>query len=142
MYNSWRGMRERCNNKANKAYKWYGAKGITVSKEWDRFANFAAWAIANGYKEGLTIERIDSNLNYEPSNCEWITHKANVTEANSNRYRQAYVDGYNYWIETKCTGTDLAKIADKSYSVTCGWIRGWKANNNQLLPPGKVTAAR
>lgn len=68
-------MKERCNNPNNKRYKNYGGKGIKVCEEWMSFENFRDWSLQNGYDEGLTIDRIDCNGNYEPSNCRYVTTK-------------------------------------------------------------------
>lgn len=78
-------MKGRCYNKNNKSYKYYGGRGIIICDEWkNNFKIFYDWAINNGYQEGLTIDRINVNGNYEPSNCRWITQKqqANNTRAN------------------------------------------------------------
>lgn len=68
------GMIARCNNQNRRNYKYYGGRGIQVCKEWlDNFMNFYTWAIKNGYTDNLTIDRINFNNNYEPSNCRWVS---------------------------------------------------------------------
>lgn len=75
LYHSWLDMRQRCCNKRNSAYQRYGGRGIFVCNEWDDYLVFKKWALSNGYKNNLTIERIDNDGNYTPSNCKWITLK-------------------------------------------------------------------
>ena len=70
----WVHMKQRCFNPNDKAYKYYGERGIKVCEEWaNNFKTFSDWAISNGYSDELTIDRINVNGNYEPSNCQWIT---------------------------------------------------------------------
>ena len=77
-YNVRKKMIDRCYNLANKNYHQYGGRGIIVCQEWlnDPEA-FITWAESNGYKQGLQIDRIDNNGNYEPSNCHFVTSKVN-----------------------------------------------------------------
>lgn len=72
LYQIWANMKTRCFNAKNRAYKWYGAVGITICTEWLKFEGFQKWALQSGYQDNLTIERINPFENYEPANCKWI----------------------------------------------------------------------
>ena len=77
----------RCYNPRTDSYKYYGGRGITICNEWLLdFMNFYNWAIDNNYKEGLSIDRIDSDGNYEPSNCRWVTAKEQANNTRRNHY--------------------------------------------------------
>lgn len=72
-------MKARCYKPKSTGYQWYGGKGIRVCDEWlNKYEPFRDWAMDNGYKEGLSIDRINSNSNYEPENCRWITRSVNT----------------------------------------------------------------
>lgn len=89
LYSVWNSMRQRCTNPKSRVYRWYGGKGVKICDEWKDFGKFAAWAYANGYKdledvqykERLSIDRIDSDGDYCPENCEWITVSENTRRA-------------------------------------------------------------
>jgi len=81
------GMKARCHDPKCAGYRFYGVRGITVCEEWlsERGA-FFAWAIANGYREGLQIDRIDGTKGYAPDNCRWVTQTENQNNRRSNRW--------------------------------------------------------
>ena len=81
LYNIWSCMKQRCNNPNHTAARWYHDKGISVCEEWMTFDSFEKWALGNGYSDNLTIDRINPDGNYEPSNCRWISRNENATRA-------------------------------------------------------------
>ena len=81
LYGIWQNMLNRCRNKNTERYRSYGARGISVCPEWHEFLPFYEWAMASGYREDLTIDRINVDGNYEPSNCQWLTMSENSKKA-------------------------------------------------------------
>ena len=86
LMNVWRNIHSRCYSPKNKSYKDYGARGIKVCPEWKEFIPFMEWAFKNGYEENLTIERINVDGDYEPSNCKWATIKEQANNKTNNVY--------------------------------------------------------
>ena len=101
LHRIWANMKQRCYNPKTKDYKHYGGRGITVCEEWkDSFEFFFYWAMRNGYKEGLTIERKDNDGNYCPENCVWIS--ANRQQRNTRRNRRFIVQGKEFTLTELC----------------------------------------
>lgn len=82
----WSGMKNRCYNPKAKSYPYYGGRGIFVCQEWMSFKNFHQWALANGYQDGLTLDRIDNDKEYSPSNCRWVSSTFNKKHQRKARY--------------------------------------------------------
>lgn len=89
LYNRWKAMRQRCNNPKNRAFQNYGGRGIIICESWDNFINFKSWALSNGYKEGLELDRKDNSGNYTEKNCRFVT----TLENNHNRRITVKVEG-------------------------------------------------
>ena len=127
LYEIWKSMKQRCYNPNLKPYKNWGARGIKVCDEWRyNFQAFYDWAYANGYsvktrnnqKTKLTLDRIDVNGNYEPSNCRWVDRKTQARNTRVNKY-------ISYKGITKCLA-EWCEELNLSYSIIHGRLfRGW-----------------
>lgn len=98
LYFVWAQMKGRCLNPNNPEFKNYGKRGITVCEEWcEDYGNFFRWAKKNGYKEGLTIDRINNNGNYCPENCRWTdVHTQNANRRTLSRNTSGATGVYFY----------------------------------------------
>lgn len=126
LYRIWAMMKQRCSNPRHNAYPRYGGRGITVCDEWQQFAAFEAWALANGYADDLSIERDKSDVGYCPGNCRWAT----AIEQQRNTSRNVNIEIHG---RTQCAA---AWAAEAGISLGCLLRRyhlGWRGQ--ELLWP-------
>lgn len=85
LYNIWEKMKQRCYNKNNKLYSYYGGRGIKICQTWiNDFGKFYNWSMKNGYKNCLTLDRINVNGNYSARNCRWVTMSVQCNNKRNN----------------------------------------------------------
>lgn len=114
LYRIWVDMKYRCNNKNFKSYHRYGGRGIKVCQEWEKaFDNFKEWALANGYLDDLTIDRIDTNGNYEPSNCKWSTKTEQANNRNTNIFLTFNGEMHTISEWSRLTGINKKTISER-----------------------------
>lgn len=95
LYGVWASMKYRCSNPKSISYKNYGGRGISVCDEWAAdYATFYAWALKNGYKKGLQIDRVNNDLGYAPENCRWVSRETNCNNKSNNVHVE--YDGKRY----------------------------------------------
>ena len=128
LYSIWLGMLSRCENPNMKNYRYYGARGISVCEEWHNFENFRMWAICNGYKEGLTLDRINNYKQYSPSNCKWATMKEQTNHRRNSKL--VTINGETHPISewAKIVGIKEGTIRSRI------WCRGWNTKKAILTP--------
>lgn len=127
LYETWKNMRRRCNDPANKRYEQYGGRGIKVCSEWDEYLPFRSWAMSSGYSEELTIDRIDVDGDYCPENCRWATLTEQMNNMTTNR-------NIMYNGETR-TMSEWAREFGITYGAMNHRIqRGWSMERIQNTP--------
>jgi hypothetical protein len=94
LHGVWEGIKQRCYNPNHVSYCNYGRKGVILCEDWLNFKNFYDWSVENGWGIGLSINRKDSNNNYSPENCEWISLSENISEM-ANRHKHKNTGAYN-----------------------------------------------
>lgn len=114
LHRIWRGMKKRCFNPNEKCFNLYGGRGITVCEDWKNdFQSFYDWAIKNGYDDSLSIDRINVNGNYEPSNCRWADNK--IQSNNKTTSFLLTMNGETHTVSewAKIVGIDRKTISDR-----------------------------
>jgi len=119
IYQTWLGIRKRCGNPNAYEYENYGGRGIVVCDEWkNNFISFYKWATENGYKENLTIDRVNNDGNYEPTNCRWADR---ITQQNNTRSNHPItINGKTHNINQWCRIAGLPRTTVKS-RLRYGW---------------------
>ena len=128
LYKVWAGMKQRCLNKNCKQYKYYGGRGIKLSKVWHDYVAFKEWALASGWRKNLEIDRIDNDGNYCPENCRWVTRKEN--SRNTSRTIWKTING-----ETKSLA-EWCEIYKVSYRMVLQRVSkgGWSLEDALVTP--------
>ncbi|OQA48413.1 MAG: hypothetical protein BWY46_01420 [Firmicutes bacterium ADurb.Bin300] len=128
LYSVWHHIKGRCYGNDSQHKKYYSLRGITMCEEWKNdFVKFQKWALSNGYKEGLTIDRIDVNGNYSPNNCRWATPREQ-----SNNKRNTLFITYNGVTHSV---SEWSEIMGLPYHVVFKRHRkGWSAKRTLTTP--------
>lgn len=129
IYKVWAGAKRRCTNENDSGYKNYGGRGITMCAEWiDNSSAFMQWALSNGYRQGLDIDRIDNNGDYSPENCRFVSRTENMR--NNRRNRIIEYNGLSLPVSEMCERLNL------KYSVVNKRLwRGWDVIKSIETPP-------
>jgi hypothetical protein len=133
LYRIWNGMLSRCENPNREKFKKdYQDRGITICAEWHKYEVFRDWAIANGYADGLTIDRIDNDQGYSPDNCRWTTAKVQGNNKRNNR-------NFTYNNETR-TIAQWSDITGIKYGTMYARliIQGWNTEDAITTPVGRI----
>ncbi len=124
IYWCWKSIKQRCQNTKCKAYKNYGARGISVCNEWQEFEPFYEWSLLSGYEKGKDIDRIDNNKGYSPDNCRWVSRKENI-----NNRRNTII--------LECNGKKMSRTKwEDELQLPKGIIKSW------VITHGKEYAER
>lgn len=131
LYFIWCSMKRRCEKPKDKAYCNYGGRGIKVCKEWHDYSEFHKWAMDNGYKQGLSIDRINNDGNYEPNNCRWVDRK---TQNNNTRANIIIVVD-----NEKHTLSEWGRLLNVSYDLLHSRIRYYGNIPEVITKPYRIT---
>ena len=117
LYHVWDTMYQRCLNPNSSGYSKYGAKGITLCDEWKDPYHFMGWALLNGYRDGLTIERVDFTSNYCSKNCKWIPAEYQAQNRGKSVKNTSGFVGVNWHADKECW---IARVTIKGKRIEIG----------------------
>lgn len=128
LYKVWAQMKRRCNVKIDEHYKDYGGRGITVCKEWEEYMPFRDWAVSNGYNDKLSLDRINNDGDYCPTNCRFVSYKTQERNRRTNLLIEA-----NGQTKTLAEWAEITGIG----SSTIRWriVNGWNADDAVSIAP-------
>lgn len=135
LYNIWKMMRKRCRCKSRLDYKYYGGRGIKVCPEWDApdgYDSFKDWSLSNGYKDYLTIDRINVDGNYSPDNCRWVTMRAQADNRRNRKVESQFpvnVVTLTYKGETMTLSGWSKRLGISVYTLRKRFKSGWKTKD-------------
>lgn len=132
LHSIWRGMLKRAGGGYHSADTRYRDRGITVCEEWSEYPAFREWALANGYADNLSLDRIDNDGNYEPGNCRWANRKMQARNRRSSRLLT--VGGRSRTIAEWCEIMNL-----KAPTVSTRLSRGW-SHERAIMTPASYPA--
>lgn len=125
LHGVWCAMKARCYRQSSARFRHYGGRGIIVYAEWHTFMPFYKWAIANGWKKGLQIDRRNNDGNYEPDNCQFITHIANGRNKQNSRFTAEDVAEIKAFFARGVSPYELTRAYDaSSYRYIHKIVRG------------------
>ena len=128
LYDIFKQMHRRCINPKSKDYRDYGARGIRVCEEWQDIDAFCRWALASGYRSGLSIDRIDSNGNYEVGNCRWVALEKQAANTRKNLFITHNEETLHLQEWARRTGIHFQTIRQRIRA-------GWNAADALTIPP-------
>lgn len=134
IYNSWQNMKSRCLRKSHPKYHRYGGRGIKICPEWIDIQGFYEWSLENGWQPGLTLDRIDNNGDYSPSNCRWVSVSENSRDKSTTKitFEQAK------HIRERAANGECEKELAEEHGVVHGTI-WFIVNNFTHVEEGKCT---
>ena len=133
LYQVWSRMKGCTSSSTHQDFKYYGALGVKLCPEWEKFENFYEWAISNGYRRVLTIDRMDTHGDYSPDNCRWITLSAQ--QGNRRNCHMVTLNG-----KTQCLSYWCKELGINWYTVYSRLKKGWSYEQALMTPIKKRCA--